>query len=89
MKIEAPNFPANAEKALDDENLQGALLHVRSKFIEKRAAAAKAMDDFDAMRDSARDIKNHALANLDQYLIEFEKQAINNGAKVHWAATAI
>ena len=88
MKIETPNFPANAEKALDDENLQGALLHVRSKFIEKRAAAARAMEDFDAMRDSARDIKNHALANLDQYLIEFEKQAIKNGAKVHWAATA-
>ena len=41
-----------------------------------------------ALRDSARDIKNHALANLDFYLEEFERKVIGLGGHVHWAPTA-
>ena len=32
------------------------------------------LPEFDALRDSARDIKNHALANLDLYLEAYEAQ---------------
>ena len=40
------------------------------------------------MRDAARDIKNHALANLDFYLEEFERKVVALGGHVHWAPTA-
>ena len=44
-------------------------------FSERRRQAAERLPEFEALRDRARDIKNHALANLDFYLEEFERKA--------------
>ena len=33
-------------------------------------------------------IKTHCLSNLDKYLVEFEENALINGAIVHWAKDA-
>ena len=52
---------------------------------EKRDLAAKAIPEWEKLRVFASEIKTHTLANLDQYLIEFEENAIKNGVKVHWA----
>lgn len=88
MDIRSPEFKENARQALDDTQLQRALGNVRSGFIEKRKKAADALPEFEALRDSARDIKNHTLENLDLYLEAYEQKVTASGGKVHWAETA-
>ncbi|MFO1060206.1 MAG: hypothetical protein U1E53_24950, partial [Dongiaceae bacterium] len=61
-------FKENVHQALGDASLQKALGHVRVNFIKKRADAAARLPEFEALRDKARDIKNHTLANIDFYL---------------------
>ncbi len=80
-------FKENAARALNDKHLQQALVHVRTKFIDKRMQAIEALPEFDALRDAARDLKNHVLSRLDEYLVEFEGNVVKNGGQVHWCAT--
>jgi L-lactate dehydrogenase complex protein LldF len=47
-----------------------------------------AFPEFDAARERGRKIKDHVIAHLDHYLVEFERNAVAAGAVVHWAATA-
>ena len=83
------NFKANAHHALGDAQLQKALGHVRVNFIERRAFAAAALPEFEALRDSARDIKDHVLAHLDLYLETYEANVVAAGGTVHFARTAL
>src|SRR4029077_16074483 len=53
----------------------------------RRAVVAK-LPEFEALRDSARDIKNHTLAHLDLYLERFEERCTAAGGNVHYAVTA-
>jgi len=55
---------------------------------QKRDKASYGVSDWETLREQASKIKEHTLSNLDEYLIEFEKNAIANGAIVHWAADA-
>lgn len=77
-----------AEKFIKDEPRtewhDKALWHVR----EKRDNAAHGLPEWEKLRELASQIKTHTLSNLDQYLVEFEKNAEHNGIQVHWAATA-
>lgn len=86
--VNSPHFNANARKALDDAFLQKALARSEKGFIERRAAAVEKLPEYDALRDSARDLKDHILAHLDLYLDAYEKNVIASGGHVHWAATA-
>jgi len=85
-----PQFKQNSRDALADENLQSALRSARNGFVGKRAIARAKMgeDEFDALRDRGRDLKNHVLANLGDYLEAYERQVIASGGHVHWAETA-
>ncbi len=62
----------------------GALWFVR----QKRDRMAYALPEWEDLRELASQIKNHALSRLDEYLTEFERNAIANGIHVHWAANA-
>ncbi|MBL8589751.1 MAG: iron-sulfur cluster-binding protein [Methylobacteriaceae bacterium] len=86
--VTSPQFKDNARQAMADAPLQRALGHVRKNFIERRAAAAAGLPEFEALRDSARDIKNHTLAHLDLYLEEWERKVLAAGGHVHWARNA-
>ncbi len=88
MEITTPKFKENATKALGNEQLQRALKNVETGFVAKRAAAAEQLPEFDALRDNARDIKNHTLAHLDLYLEAYEKKVTESGGHVHWAEDA-
>ena len=81
------NFRENAHAVLADAQLQKALGHVRVNFIERRAAAAAQLPEFEALRDSARDIKDHTLAHLDLYIEAYEKRVTESGGQVHFART--
>ncbi|MGF1500723.1 MAG: lactate utilization protein B [Paracoccaceae bacterium] len=83
-----PRFKENARAALANRNLQSAMSGGAGGFVKKRAAARAAMPEFDAIRDAARDLKNHVLAHLDHYLERYEAQVAASGGQVHWAETA-
>ena len=55
---------------------------------KKRDKAAWQIPEWEQLRETASQIKNNVLSNLNEYLIEFEKNATANGATVHWAADA-
>ena len=87
MQSTSHQFKENAARALNDAHLQQALVHVRTKFIEKRLQAIDALPEFEALRDAARDLKNHVLSRLDEYLLQFEANVTKRGGHVHWCAT--
>ncbi|WP_421830979.1 lactate utilization protein B [Larkinella sp.] len=53
---------------------------------EKRDKAVFQIPEWEALREAGSRIKHNALSNLDEYLLEFEQNAIKNGVKIHWAA---
>ncbi len=55
---------------------------------EKRDRQSKPIPDWEKLRETASKIKLNVLSNLDTYLIEFEKNALENGIRVHWAKDA-
>ncbi|QXX74567.1 LutB/LldF family L-lactate oxidation iron-sulfur protein [Methylovirgula sp. HY1] len=81
-------FAQNAHLAFEDVQLQKALHFVREGFVTNRADAAARLPEFEALRDSARDIKAHTLGFLDLYLEAYEKKVTEAGGMVHWARTA-
>jgi L-lactate dehydrogenase complex protein LldF len=84
----SPAFKRNAATALADAPLQQALKFVEVNFIARRQEVADKLPEFDALRDSARDIKDHTLAHLDLYLEAYEQRVVEQGGHVHYAATA-
>ena len=81
-------FKARVRTALGDLNLQRAMAKARGGFVDKRREAREALPEFDAIRDAARDIKDHVLANLDSYLELYEQKVRENCGHVHWARDA-
>ena len=55
---------------------------------QKRDKAAHGLPEWEQLREWASQIKDHTLSNLDNYLLEFETKAKQNGVNVHWAADA-
>ena len=80
-------FKENAHEALTDARLQGALAFA-GNFVTRRAAAVARLPEFDALRDSARAIKDHTLAHLDLYLEAYEQKVRASGGEVHYAQDA-
>ena len=80
-------FKDNAHEALTDARLQGAMSFSRN-FVGRRAAAAARLPEFEALRDSARAIKDHTLAHLDLYLEAYEQKVRASGGEVHYAQDA-
>ena len=54
-------------------------------FIEKRRIAIEALPEFEAIKRHGIAIKEDVLANMADYLEQFEQQVQNNGGHVHWA----
>ncbi|MDF2097097.1 LutB/LldF family L-lactate oxidation iron-sulfur protein [Aquibaculum arenosum] len=88
MQATSHAFKDNAHRALQDTELQRAMGHVRSGFIDKRQQAADRLPEFEQLRDEAKAIKDHTLAHLDLYLERYEAKVTENGGKVHWCANA-
>ena len=87
MKSAAHDFPARARSALDNPDLARALARARSGFIDRRLAVIETLPEFQALRRTAREIKEHTLQHLDWYLERFEARVREHGGHVHWAST--
>jgi L-lactate dehydrogenase complex protein LldF len=55
---------------------------------QKRDMAAQSVPEWENLRERVSQIKDHVLCNLENYLLQFEEKAIENGVKVHWASDA-
>lgn len=77
----ATQFLQNLDKANWHDQ---ALWYIR----QKRDAAAHSIPEWETLREFAAQIKWNVLSNLDDYLLEFERNATANGATVHWASDA-
>src|SRR5215467_3052259 len=55
---------------------------------QKRDKMAWSIPEWEQLRETASNIKHNVLGNLHDYLLEFERNAQQNGAVVHWAADA-
>jgi L-lactate dehydrogenase complex protein LldF len=88
MNLDPAAFKAQARAALADKQLRQALDGLPGGLVARRAAARDRLPEFEALRTVGRDIKDHALANLDLYLEAFEERARAAGSHVHWAVTA-
>ena len=77
-------FKDNATGALKDAPLQEALGIARAHSIQTRLNTIAKMPEFEQLRDIGRDLKNHVIANLDTYLLQFEQSVIDRGGQVHW-----
>jgi L-lactate dehydrogenase complex protein LldF len=52
---------------------------------KKRDLAAASVPEWERLRETASRIKRHTLSLLDEYLEQFEQNAIRHGIHVHWA----
>ena len=88
MQEATMSFKARAKEALADPTPKIAIDRTTGTAERKRAVAMTQFPQFEAARERGKRIKDHVIANLDHYLLEFERNAIASGAKVHWARTA-
>jgi L-lactate dehydrogenase complex protein LldF len=87
MQITSMHFKATAGVKLRNANLQAALKRLQGNFVRGRAERVAELGNYEEIRTSAAAIRDRALANLDLYLAEFERNATARGAVVHWAET--
>ncbi len=78
--------PQNAAEFLKDS--QKAKWHDETLWFvrDKRDKVSKGIPEWEQLRELASGIKDNVLANLADYLEEFERNATKNGIIVHWAA---
>lgn len=81
----SPTFPIAARATLGDTQLRKNVRHATEVIQRKRALVVGEMPDWEQLRESGRQIREHAMANLDFYLEEFERNCTRAGGKVHWA----
>jgi L-lactate dehydrogenase complex protein LldF len=87
MQVTSIHFKATARGKLADAKLQAALARLQGNFVRGRAERVAEFGNYEEIRSAAAAIRDRALASLDLYLEEFERNAMARGAVVHWAET--
>ena len=83
-----PSFPQAAAAAVADSQLRRNLTHATTTIRAKRAKVVAELDDWEQLRQAAKAIKDHVLANLGTYLPRLEENVTRAGGHVHWARDA-
>ena len=81
-------FAERARRSLADEHLQGALDAGTQRLYDGRRAAWGSLDDAEALRERAREIRARTIADLDGYLAAFSQAVERRGGRVARCATA-
>lgn len=81
----ASELRTRAAVALDDPQLQWALVNASNRFASHRSDDLANLDE---LRQAARATRNHVIRNLPATLDRFATAAEAGGAQVHWAADA-
>jgi L-lactate dehydrogenase complex protein LldF len=84
----APPFPVAALPVLRNPQLRKNVAHAIDVIQAKRGRLVEEKTDWQALREAAADIREHALENLGAYLEQFEERCTAAGGVVHWAVDA-
>ncbi len=84
----APVFPMAAKALMQDTQLRKNVRHATDVIQAKRARVVGEMPDWQQLRESGRQIRQHTMEHLDFYLQEFEANCTRAGGQVHWARDA-
>jgi L-lactate dehydrogenase complex protein LldF len=87
MSLPNPDLTQRSHAALENDILQGALKAATTTFIERRREAITSVSDWEALRQRARQVKEHTINNLDYYLEQLVEKVKAHGGTVHWART--
>jgi L-lactate dehydrogenase complex protein LldF len=85
---QAAKFPAAAKKLMGNTQLRHNVRHATEVIRNKRAKVVAEVSDWEQLRQSAHEIKQHTLRHLDFYLQQFESACKEAGGQVHWARDA-
>lgn len=72
----ADDFPSAASKLLGNVQLRRNVRHATDVITTKRAQVVSEISDWQELRESARQIKEHTLRYLDFYLEQFEETCV-------------
>ena len=75
----------NTREALSDQKLQTNLAHVLGLTQHSRDEAVAAVENWEELRQYARDVKAHTLSKLADYLAGLEEKVVEQGGRVIWA----
>jgi L-lactate dehydrogenase complex protein LldF len=81
-------FPAAAREALGDAQLRANLRHATHTIRDKRASAVGEVEEWEALREAGRAIKDRTMRHLDVHLEALEQAVAVRGGVVHWARDA-
>ena len=84
----APAFPMAAKAAMEDSQLRRNVRHATDVIQAKRARVIDEMSDWQALRETGKQIRQHTMRHLDFYLEQFEANCTRAGGVVHWARDA-
>lgn len=82
------NFYERVEDALRNNQLHTALNIATTRFVANRNKSLESLPEAEALRDHARRIRAHTIANLDTYLAQFADSVEKLGGHVYFAQTA-
>jgi L-lactate dehydrogenase complex protein LldF len=85
MEQHSDTFLANASKALKNSGQAERRDKIGLLAPQIRAAVIHSFDGFEKLRQHVKEVRQHSLNNLDYYLSQFEKEAVQNGNQVHFA----
>jgi L-lactate dehydrogenase complex protein LldF len=83
-----PTFQVAAKDLLGDTQMRKNVRHATDVIQNKRRIVVDEMPDWQELRESGRQIKQHTLKHLDHYLEQFEANCTKAGGVVHWACDA-
>jgi L-lactate dehydrogenase complex protein LldF len=83
-----PSFQNAAKDLLGDTQMRKNVRHATGVIQAKRKLVVDELPDWQELRESGRQIKQHTLENLEFYLEQFERNCTAAGGVVHWARDA-
>jgi L-lactate dehydrogenase complex protein LldF len=82
------SFPEAARVELANVQLRTNLRNATDTIRAKRAKVVEELPDWEELREAGKAIKTDVLANLPEYLVQFEAAVEAAGGHVHWARNA-
>jgi L-lactate dehydrogenase complex protein LldF len=86
--VPSADFRERARSALEDSKLRSSFRGAMDFLQAKRSVQFPDGDELERLRDLGEAVRQHALADLPQLLVQLEEKLTAAGANVHWAATA-
>ncbi len=83
-----PPFQVAARASLANSQLRKNVRHATNVIQAKRAIVVKEQTDWQQLRESARQTREHTLKHFAHYLTTFEANFTEAGGTVHWARDA-